>query len=148
MDAIDILKIDHQEVIAVLQSILKTKPTAVKTREKLINKLHFLVKLHTTVEEKLIYPLGLNHPSLEKIIRESFAEHEAVDMLLKKVLKVEVNDENWLAKCNVIKENLEHHIQEEEQNLFPALNKVLSKEQLKEIGSKVLTLKQKQLMYA
>lgn len=148
MNAIDILKKDHHEVLDVLQSILESKPTAVRTREKLIKKLYSLVKLHSTVEEKLIYPIGLNHPELEKITRESFAEHEAVDILLKKVLKVEVNDENWLAKCNVIKENLEHHIQEEEQTLFPALNKQLSQEDLKDMANKILVLKQKQLVGA
>jgi len=148
MNAIEILKKDHQEVMSVLQSILKSKITAVKTREKLINKLYSLVKLHSIVEEKLIYPTGLAHPKLEKITRESLAEHEAVDILFKKILKVEVNDENWLAKCNVIKENLEHHIDEEEKNLFPILNKLLSEEDLKDMGNRILLLKQKQLIEA
>lgn len=148
MNAIEILKKDHQEVMSVLQTILKTKTTAVKTREKLIKKLYSLVKLHSTIEEKLIYPTGLAQAKLEKITRESLAEHEAVDILFKKILKVEVNDENWLAKCNVIKENLEHHIDEEEKNLFPILNKLLSEEDLKDMGNRILLLKQKQLIEA
>ena len=143
MNAIAILKKDHKEIKEVLHSISKSNPTAVKTREKLVKKLHFLIKQHTSIEEKLIYPLGMKDPKLEKITREAYEEHVAVNLLLKKLLKIEVNDENWLAKCTVIKENLEHHIEEEESEFFPALEKFLSKDDLIELGKKILTLKGK-----
>lgn len=143
MNAIDILMQDHEQVKKVLQSIMQSKSSAKKSRKELMGKLITLIKIHTRLEEKLIYPLCLKHKPLEPLTREAYEEHSAVDMLLKKALKVEVNDQNWLAKCSVIKENLEHHIEEEEQKLFPALKKILSKGDLEEMGEKILMLKSK-----
>ncbi|HEV2523763.1 MAG TPA: hemerythrin domain-containing protein [Gammaproteobacteria bacterium] len=141
MNAIDILMEDHNEVKKVLLSITESKNTATRSRKTLIEKLSTLIKIHTKLEEKLLYPLSLKDRALEKLTREAYEEHNAVDMLLKKALKVEVNDQSWLAKCTVIRENLEHHIKEEEQKLFPALKKILSKQDLEEIGDKMLILK-------
>jgi len=146
MHALEILKKDHQEVKDVLESIVNSSPTAIKTREKLLHKLPALISLHTTIEEKLIYPLGLKDPLLESLTREAYEEHNAVGMLLKKVLKIEVNDEYWIAKCFVIKENLEHHIKEEEENMFPALSKKLSEEDLDHIGKKILKFKEEKII--
>ncbi|HXH55225.1 MAG TPA: hemerythrin domain-containing protein [Gammaproteobacteria bacterium] len=142
MNAIDILLQDHAEIKKVLKSITESKNTALKSRKTLMTKLSDLIKVHTTLEEKLVYPLTLKNRSLEKLTREAYEEHNAVDMLLKKALKVEVNDPSWLAKFKVIKENLEHHIdKEEEQKMFPALKKILPKQDLEEIGDKMLILK-------
>jgi hemerythrin-like domain-containing protein len=142
MTAIDILVQDHNEIKKVLKSIAQSKNTAIKSRKALITKLADFIQVHTKLEEKLVYPLSLKNRNLEKLTREAYEEHDAVDMLLKKALKVEVNDPNWLAKCTVIKENLEHHIKEEEQQLFPALKKILSKKELEEIGEEMSVLKQ------
>ena len=141
MNAIEILKKDHKEIRETLQMIEKSKPTAIKNREKLIDKLHKLITLHTKIEEKFIYPLGLKDKKLESTTREAYEEHNAVDMLIKKALKVEVTDEYWLAKCTVIKENLEHHIKEEEENMFPALEKILSEIELAALGNKIISFK-------
>jgi hemerythrin-like domain-containing protein len=141
MNALDILMQDHNDVKKLLASITKSKNTALASRKTLITRLSDLIKMHTQLEEKLLYPLSLKEGNLEQLTREAYEEHNAVDMLLKKALKVEVDDKNWLAKCTVIKENLEHHIKEEEQQLFPALKKILSKQELEEIGDRMLVLK-------
>jgi len=146
MNAIELLKKDHQKIKDILESIANSRPTALKTREKLINKLYDLISLHAALEEKLIYPLGMKHTALKNLTREAYEGHKAVEVLLKKALKIETNDESWLAKCIVIKENLEHHLKEEEENMLPALSKILSKDDLADIGKKMLIFKEKHIM--
>lgn len=141
MSAIEILKKDHQEVLNTFKLIQKTSHNAKKTREKLINKAYQMILMHSKAEEKLIYPLGLNISPLEQLTREAYEEHATVELLLNKIMNTEVDDESWLAKCSVIKENLNHHIKEEESKMFPALKKNLTTNELKELGKNILDFK-------
>ncbi|MDB6096855.1 MAG: Hemerythrin cation binding domain protein [Francisellaceae bacterium] len=143
MNAIDILKKDHQEVLKIFKTISKTGPKALKKREELLNKVKNMVMLHAKIEEKLIYPLGIEKKSLENLTREAIEEHAAVKLLFARISKVPVDSENWLAKCTVIQENLKHHIEEEEKGMFPSLQKSLSLEELNELGIKILNFKKK-----
>jgi hypothetical protein len=69
-------------------------------------------------EEKILYPALQSHPAAHEIVLEGFEEHHAADLIVKELQDVATNDEQWGAKFKVLKENIEHHIKEEEGQMF------------------------------
>lgn len=141
MDALELLKIDHKKVTKLLEELENTTERAVKTREKLFAELNAELLLHEELEEKLLYPLLKNEDSTKDITLESYQEHHVVDILLKELNEMNVTDEAWPAKLKVLKENLEHHIQEEENKMFPKTKKVINQATLIELGKKMQQMK-------
>jgi|SRR5688572_1980818 len=74
-------------------------------------------------------------------VLEGYQEHHVADLILKELHAVARGDERWGAKFKVLKENIEHHIEEEERRMFPAARAVLSREALNDLGVRMKALR-------
>jgi iron-sulfur cluster repair protein YtfE (RIC family) len=144
MDAIALLKADHEKVDALLAQLEETTERAEKTREELFTKLKQEIDLHSHVEEKIFYPAIKEAEETRDITMEAFQEHHVVKVLLRELDAMEVTSETWTAKLKVLKENVEHHVEEEEGEMFPKARTVLSADQLEELGTLIEEEKREQ----
>jgi len=135
MDAITLLKTDHEKVSGIFEKLEATTERAEKTREELFLKLKQELDLHAHVEEKIFYPVLKKAEETREITMEGIQEHHVVKVLLRELDAMGVGSETWTAKLKVLKENVEHHVEEEEDDMFKKARTVLSKEQLEELGT-------------
>jgi hemerythrin-like domain-containing protein len=144
MNAIDILKADHERVKAILTQLNDSTERAVKKRAELISKLEMEITLHTKLEEEILYPAykKAGGKEQEKMYYEAKEEHRTVDSLVLPDLKAtDPASVEFSGRAKVVKELLEHHIEEEETEMFPQAKKLLGKEQLDELGAQMESMK-------
>jgi hypothetical protein len=135
MDAITLLKTDHEKVSGIFEKLEETTERAEKTREELFMKLKQELDVHAHIEETIFYPVLKKSDETRDITMEGIQEHHVVKVLLRELDAMDVTSETWTAKLKVLKENVEHHVEEEEEDMFKSARKVLSKEQLEELGA-------------
>ncbi len=135
MDAIALLEADHRKVEKLLNQLDETTERAVKTREDLFSSLRNELVAHEMVEEEIFYPALKEHPRARDIVLEGYEEHHVVDEIMAELAEVSFDDETWSAKFSVMKENLEHHIEEEEGDMFKKARQVLDKGELATLGA-------------
>jgi hypothetical protein len=144
MNVFELLKEDHREVSKMMQKLEETTEQAVKTREKLFPELKKELELHAFVEETYFYPGLKDVAETKKITLEAYEEHRLVKILLDELDDLDKDSEEWGAKFKVLKENVEHHVEEEEGELFKKAQKVLGDEKAEAIGAEIATEKAKQ----
>ena len=137
MDAITLLKNDHAKVKKLLTELESTTERGVKTRSELFATIKGELTVHEIIEEEIFYPELKAHPKAKDIVLEGFEEHHVVDLLMGELESLDVSDEAWGAKAIVMKENIEHHIEEEEGEMFKIARGVFETEELKELGSRM-----------
>ena len=137
MNALSLLKRDHDEVKKMLATLDETTERAIKTRGETFTKLRSELDIHETIEEEIFYPALKDHPKTKDIALEGYEEHHVVDTVMGEMLGLDVSDETWTAKFTVMKENLEHHIEEEETEMFKQARQVCDEAELQELGSRM-----------
>ncbi|MGY4532636.1 hemerythrin superfamily protein [Pseudomonas sp. TE3786] len=145
MNAIDLLKADHKVVLDLLEQLSSTTERALKKRVELLNKLELELFAHTHIEEEIFYPAYKQAGSKEeaKLYFEAIEEHRAVDALvLPHLTRTAPGSVEFSGRAKVLKELLEHHIEEEEETLFKQAKKLLSSSQLNELGAAMEVRKQ------
>lgn len=144
MDAITLLKEDHKKVSGIFSKLDETTERAAKTRDGLFAQLKQELDVHAHVEETIFYPVLKQEAKTRDITMEGFEEHHVIKVLLKELAGLSVETEQWTAKLKVLKENVEHHVEEEEDDMFKGARKVLSKEQLEDLGTRMEAEKKRQ----
>jgi hemerythrin-like domain-containing protein len=144
MDAFELLKKDHEKVSGIFEKLEPTTERGVKTREELFTQLKQELDVHARIEEEILYPVLKEVRKTEDITLEGFEEHHVIKLLLSELEELPKDDESWGAKLKVLQENVEHHVEEEEGEMFKDARKVLSKEQLEELGERLEAAKQEQ----
>jgi hemerythrin-like domain-containing protein len=142
VDAIKLLKDDHDKAKKMLQQLEETTERAVKTREEVFTKLKSELVVHEAIEEEIFYPALKEHAEAKEIVLEAYEEHNVVDMVMSEIEQTPFEDETWSAKFSVMKENLEHHIEEEEGEMFKQARDVFDKETLERLGDQMQARKQ------
>ena len=137
MDAIALLKADHEKMRKLLTELETTTERGVKTRTELFATIKGELTVHEVIEEEIFYPELKAHPKAKDIVLEGYEEHHVVDLLLGELAALPVDDETWGAKAIVMKENVEHHIEEEEGEMFKAARSVFDKGELEDLGSRM-----------
>ena len=137
MDAFTLLKKDHKTVAGLMDKIEETTERAVKGREELFTQLKNELDIHARIEETILYPVLEKAEPTHDISLEAYEEHKVVKQLLSELESEPKNAEEWTAKFTVLKENVEHHVEEEEGEMFTKARKVLSKEELEELGRRL-----------
>ena len=137
MHALDLLEHDHQEVKKLLERGEDTTERAVKTRTEILRKLKTEMDAHEAIEEEIFYPALKEHDEAKDLVLEGFEEHHVVDRLIQELESTDVDDERWAAKFSVMKENIEHHIEEEEGEMFEIARKVFNDDRLAELGDRM-----------
>ena len=137
MDAIALLEADHQKVKRLLTELDSTTERGIKTRTELFATIKGELTLHEIVEEEIFYPTLKAHPKAEDIVLEGYQEHHVVDLLMGELEELDVSDETWGAKATVMKENIEHHIEEEEGEMFRQARRAFDASELDELGQRM-----------
>jgi len=137
MNAFSLLKSDHERVAGILASIEETTERAAKGREELFARLKEELDLHAKIEEEIFYPALEDSDDTRDITLEAYEEHSLVKQLLAELESQPKDTEEWTAKFTVLKENVEHHVEEEEGEMFQKARKVLSEEEIDELGNRL-----------
>jgi hemerythrin-like domain-containing protein len=137
MNAFTLLKQDHETVADLLEKIDQTTERGIKTREDLFTKLKTELDIHAKIEEEIFYPALEDQDETRDITLEAFEEHRLVKQLLGELESMSKDAEEWTAKFTVLKENIEHHVEEEEGEMFENARKVLSKEDQESLGTRM-----------
>ena len=145
MDALSLLKDDHDKVKKMLRELESTTERGVKTREDLFSKLKHELTVHEAIEEEVLYPALKEQPKTKDIALEAYEEHHVVDTVMAEIEGVAYEDETWGAKFKVLKENLEHHIEEEEGEMFKQARQVLDRDELNQLGE-TMAIRKRELM--
>jgi hemerythrin-like domain-containing protein len=148
MDAIALLKADHEKAKKLMSELEDTTERGVKTREQKWTKLLKELTIHENIEEEIFYPALAEHPKAKDIVLEAMEEHHLVDDIVEQLKDTPFDDEHWAAKFKVTKENVEHHIEEEETEMFKVARQVFSNDQLDELGSRLEATKAEQMQDA
>lgn len=141
MDAIQLLKQDHEKVKGLLSQLGDTTSRAEKTRAQLLEKIAKELEVHTTIEEEIFYP-AFREAAKNAEDREMFFEaveehHAAGDLVLPDLLDTEPGSDQFGGRAKVLKELVEHHAEEEESDMFKRARQLLSREQLKDLGMRM-----------
>lgn len=145
MDALTLLKNDHEELKKHLDAGEDTTERAVKRRAEILDTVSTLLMAHERIEEEIFYPALKEHPNAKDVVLEGYQEHHVVDVLVDELQDLVENDERWGAKFTVLKENIEHHVEEEEGEMFDAARKVFSERELEELGERMERMKNETL---
>lgn len=132
MNAIDMLKEQHREVADLFEKIEKAKSP--EKKERYFIQVADALAIHATIEEHHFYP-AVKAKRTEDILLESLEEHLAIKRVLADLLDVDIEDETFDAKLKVLQEEVEHHVEEEETDLFPKVKKLLDKDQLESLAA-------------
>ena len=136
-DFYQVLKQDHRTVADLFEKIEETSEGAGKTRTQLFSKLRDELLAHAHAEQEIFYTTLLDRVDDRDPLLEAFEEHGVVEKLVADIEGCEPDDERWLAKVVVLKELVEHHVEEEENEIFKTARKELSKEEALELGRKM-----------
>jgi hemerythrin-like domain-containing protein len=142
MNALTLLKKDHAKVKALLSELESTTERGVQTRQRLFAEIKAELTVHETIEEEIFYPELKAHPKAKDIVLEAYEEHNVVDTLMGELSSLSVEDETWGAKAKVMQENIEHHIEEEEGEMFDKAEQVFDKTELEDLGRRMADRKE------
>jgi len=138
MKATELLKQQHREVEDLFARIEKTEDP--DERMEIAGEIAAKLKVHTSIEEELFYPAYREQAQTKKgetLTLEAYEEHHVVDLVLAELPDVDPNADGFEAKMTVLKELIEHHVEEEEQEMFPDAEKKLGKQRLEALGEEM-----------
>jgi hemerythrin-like domain-containing protein len=134
MNAIELLESQHREVEDLFERFENSDQAAVK--RKLVEEISDKLAVHAAIEEQHFYP-AVKDEETEDLLMEALEEHLSVKRVLADLLDLKPADETFEPKVKVLKEQIEHHVDEEEEELFPKVTKLLSTDQLEALGQEM-----------
>jgi hemerythrin-like domain-containing protein len=140
-DILNMLEADHRRLEGLLKQGEDTTERAVVTRAQLLDAITEELVIHENIEEKILYPALKAYPEATDTVLEGYQEHHVADLLIQELQEVAEDDERWGAKFKVFKENIEHHIKEEEGAMFRTARAVISQEELRQLGVRMADMK-------
>ena len=140
-DALELLEADHRHFETLLREGEETTERARTRRAELLRTLAADLNQHELMEEQVLYPALKAHPPGKDIVLEGYQEHHVADMILKELEGVATDDEQWGAKFKVLKENIEHHIEEEEGQMFRTARGIFSRDALRDLAVRMRKLR-------
>ena len=132
MNALDILKQDHQKVKGLFQEMRKDSDRG--RQKELLDKIDTELEIHTHIEETVFYPAVDEHEEFKDMIAEALEEHQEAKLLLDELEELGADDHDFGSKLQQLMEAVEHHVEEEEGEMFPKIQKVFTEDELEELG--------------
>ena len=140
-DAIDLLEADHRRLEGLFDEGKQTTARSGRRRTELLATITSELTVHELIEEKVMYPALKSHAEARDIVLEGYQEHHVANVVLKELQGLPTSDERWKPKFKVFTESIEHHIQEEEGEMFKTARSVMSRAQLDELGARMRAMK-------
>ena len=122
-NAIDLLKEDHEKVKKAVKEFEKMDRSDTESCRELVERVCAELRVHTTLEEEIVYPALREAIEDEDIMNEAAVEHETAKMLIEQLENMEPDDPNYFATFTVLGEYVMHHVKEEEGEMFPQAKK-------------------------
>jgi hemerythrin superfamily protein len=148
MNAIELLKEDHREALDLIEQLeniegsLDAEEGGIEfAPTELFKQLKSALTLHTQVEEQVFYPAMREFEETRDLIAEALEEHQAVDQILEDMSLLSPNDDDFQDRLEELKENLEHHLGEEEDEMFPKAEELCGEKRLNEMGRQMQQIK-------
>lgn len=148
MDAITLLRDDHDNVRKLFTQFEHAGENAKAEKRRLVDKMLEELTVHTYIEEYYFYPAvaGLEPPKgkgedPEDLVKEAREEHAQVKRLLAELEEMSPEDDTFDAKVKVVMDDVRHHAEEEEQEMFPEVREAMSRTELQELGQQMLEAK-------
>jgi len=130
MDAIELLKKQHRMVEDLFEQFEEAEG---EEKADLFARLADSFLVHCHIEEEIFYP-AVYEERTEEELREAVEEHLQAKRILADMLDMDESDAQWAAKCAVLREDIQHHVKEEENELFPQVQKDFPRKRLGELG--------------
>jgi iron-sulfur cluster repair protein YtfE (RIC family) len=142
MNAFTLIKGDHDRFRKLFKEYEEAGDRAFKTKLGIAETLFAELNAHEIMEEEIFYPALQERASKKgvELVLEGYEEHHVADLIVEELKVLDVEDETYDAKFKVLQENIEHHMEEEEENMFPEAKKVLIDE-AEELGEAMDTRK-------
>ena len=140
MNAIELLKSDHDKVDLLFQKVQSTEEGE---HQELFEKIKEELEVHTHLEETIFYPKIKEDKELEELVLEGIEEHHQVKIFLREISELVDNSEKFEPKLKVLMEDVKHHVQEEEGQMFPKIEELFDAATLEELGLQLEAEKQK-----
>lgn len=136
MNAIELLKKDHQKVAGLFKQYENAGQEASAKKEELFARIKQELDVHARIEEEIFYPAArqVAVEEAKELVAEAAEEHKQIKTLLAELDGMDADDEQFDAKMKVLKEDVEHHVEEEENELFPKVKKALGSDRLEDLG--------------
>lgn len=149
MNAITLLKNDHKTVEDLFKRFEKLGPRAVKSKRDIADRIVRELSIHAAIEEMTLYPAiremvekgDVDTDNLDDGVLESLEEHHIVKWVLSEIDGMDPAHERFDAKVTVLMENVRHHVEEEEKDLFPKVSNMFTRSMLEELGDAMARLK-------
>jgi len=140
---IDILKRDHRSVEALFEEYESLGETAEASKRKVVDQIIEELTIHTEMEETICYPRfkKVFNKESDKMIDEAYVEHAGAKRLLDHLESLDPADAEFDANVKVLMEQIKHHVKEEEGEVFPAVKKNMSEEELSLMGEEMIEFK-------
>ena len=141
MKATDLLKQDHEQLKKLFKAFDSSKDSP-EACERIFEQVSQELEVHSAIEEEIFYPELSDYEETKEIVAESIEEHHVVDVLIDEIRGLTPQDEAFVAKFEVLKENVLHHAEEEEDELFPEAERLLGEERMSWLGDRLADRKQ------
>lgn len=142
MDAFDFIAKENKRIVRALAKLANTPTENFVVREKIFVSIKGYLEIHMKIEESILYPLLKQQTETRGKTFEGIAEHIAVKNLLSEMASMPTDNEEWTAKLNLLRENMKHHYREKKEDLFPEARKILSQDEIDDLGRRLLTARE------
>jgi hemerythrin superfamily protein len=139
MNAIELLKADHKKVNHLFGQV---KATEEGEHREIFEQIKQELEVHTHIEETIFYPKMKEEKELEDIILEGIEEHHQAKIFLRELSNLTEDSEKFEPKLKVLMEDITHHVQEEEGEMFPKIEEIFDETTLQELGAQMEKEKQ------
>jgi hemerythrin superfamily protein len=147
MDALELLKQDHQKVKGLFKQGQETDDK--KRQRQIFKEIKSELETHARIEETIFYPAMQEHEELKDMVLESLEEHKQLKTVLRELSRLSANSERFKPKFKVLKDDVEHHAEEEEEGkMFPKIRKLISEHELEQLAEELEAAKHKRLRKA
>src|SRR4030095_12309575 len=140
MDAFNLLKADHRKVEKLFSQL---ESASGKAKLRVFEQIKTELELHTHIEEKIFYPALEKPRETHDLTLEAYEEHDVVKKLLRQLSRAKSADDEWDAQAKVLRENVEHHVEEEENELFEKAEAALGEERIEALGDEMAAEKER-----
>ena len=145
-DAIALLKADHKKVKELFAQVEDTSERAKAQLQRLGDEICTELTIHAEIEEKIFYPAiqertKRGHKEEKDLVLESYEEHAAAKTVIKDIQATDAGDESYKPKIKTLSELIDHHVKEEESELFPGSRELFDEDELLELGQRLAELK-------
>jgi hemerythrin superfamily protein len=134
MNAITLLKTDHEKVKALFAQVESTNESQ---HQMLFEEIKDKLEVHTHIEETILYPQMKEIEELKDIVLEGVEEHHQVKLIIREIDDLVWDSTKFEPKLKVLIEDVEHHIEEEESEMFPKIEELVDEETLELLGNEL-----------